>query len=854
MAGTDVIKEYLVSMGLQDNFTDNFNKVLDDSGKKMGKFAHTFAGKFALAGVAVVSATTIANIAVGKFLGNLAKSDLAMEMYAKSIGKTKHEAIKLDTTLKAMGRTLEEVNSNAELKMNFEKLQKDAEKVQPPDMSEGMKQIREIQLEFVRLKQNATYALNWVGYYLTKYLKDPIEKIQKGFKGLNDIVIKNMPKWTDNIAKVLSWVVRLGTTLVRGATTAYKAIKRIFDMIPREIKIVGAALIGLGLLIRAGPIGKLAMVITGLLLLLDDFYTYIDGGDALLGGFWQRLIDIYETLKNSGAIDKFKESMTNALKFASDKVIALKDYVIDLFNKFKESDSIEKFIKLLKNIIDIVGLIIKPISAVGREIIDAFGGKGKDLIDWLVTVALPKALDLLNSLTDKIKAVLTKLNDLGATKEIIKGIALAFAGWKIKKGLVSGISGISNSLDTANKWLKGFDEGLLKLNKKDFSNTIGKLTGLKKNLKSISETVYLKVSYSKVTSAFKSVGKAGKTALQGINKFGKTAVSSVVKYGGKAAKGALSGIKTAGFLMIKGIGSAVGFLTSPMGLAILAIGALITIAVLVIKNWDKVKEFFINLWSGIKETFSPIGEWFGEKFSQAKEAIIKVFSPIAAWFSGKISAITKIFSSIPSSVRDTFIKVVNNIKNIFSPMVDWFKEKIDKIKGFFGGIGDKVKGIFGKGDPGTDDDKPKPNPKPIGHSQGGLFFKRHEAEIAEDGAEAVIPLTKPNKAREILSQIRNFIGPDTKDQGGGVNLDGIKQSMSQIVSVLSGVKNGLNQQQNVNYTSNGGNVTIQNITISPQSHNKIYGSGNPETTANAINRNTVNSTGLLLRNTQGAFG
>ena len=131
LAGIDVIKEYLVGMGLQDNFTDNFNRVIDDSSNKMGRFANTFAGKFAIAGVAVVSATAMANIAIGKFLGNMAKSDHAMEMYAKKIGKTKQEAVKLDTSLKAMGKTLEEVNSNVELKANFEQLQKMLKKYSP---------------------------------------------------------------------------------------------------------------------------------------------------------------------------------------------------------------------------------------------------------------------------------------------------------------------------------------------------------------------------------------------------------------------------------------------------------------------------------------------------------------------------------------------------------------------------------------------------------------------------------------------------------------------------------------------------------------------------------------------------
>ncbi|MDU5080228.1 hypothetical protein [uncultured Tissierella sp.] len=771
MAGIDVIKEYLVAMGLQDNFTENFNKVIDDSSNKMGKFATTFIGKFAIAGVAVVSATAMANIAIGKFLGNMAKSDLAMEMYAKSIGKTKQEATRLDTTLKAMGRTLEEVNSNAELKANFKQLQKDAEKVQPPDMSEGMKQIREIQFEFTRLKQNATYALNWIGYYLTKYLKEPIGKIQEGFKGLNDIVIKNMPKWTEKIAKVLSWVVRLGTTLVRGSVNVFTAIKRIFDMIPKELKIVGAAITALGLLIRSGPIGKLAMVITGILLLLDDFYTYINGGDALLGGFWQRLIDIYEVLKNSGAIDRFKDNMVKAFNYSGEKINELKSYLISLFEKFEKSGSIESLIKLIGRLKDLFIELLKPVSNVAKEI--TFKA-GRSALEWFIDKGLPKAIDLLTFVVGKVTDIITWMNKFGAVESIIKGVGSAFVTWKL--GIIIADIYKATAAIAASTKAKAAD-------------TIATIASTKAKIIDKAETIYLIGLYAK------------DAVIKGI--------STAATWTQTAATTAWNVVAGIGATVTTAFGAAIAFLTSPIGLVIAAIVALIAIAIALIKNWDKVKEFFIELWDKIKNIFSGIGEWFGKTFSSAVDAI----------------------------------------KNAFSPLVDWFKEKVDKIKGFFGGIGDKVKGIFGKDKPDPNDE---PNPKPVGHSSGGVFYNRHKAEIAEDGAEAVIPLTKPNRAREILSQIKDFINPDQKS-GGVSNIDGIKQALSQMTSVLFSVQSRLNEQQNISYTSNGGNVTINNITISPQTNNKIYGSGNPEATANAINKGTINSTGLLLRNTQGVI-
>lgn len=779
MAGNDVIKEYLVGLGLQDNFTENFNKVLDNSSSKIGKYSNTFAGKFTIAGVAVVSATAMANIAIGKFLSNMAKSDFAMEMYAKKIGKTKQEATRLDTALSAMGRTLEEVNSNAELKSNFKQLQKDAEKVQPPDMSEGMKQIREIQFEFIRLKQNATYALNWIGYYLTKYIKEPVSNIKQDFKGLNDIVIKNIPKWTEKIAKVLSWVIRLGITLMRGSNAVYTAIKKIFDMIPKELKTIGVAITALGLLIRAGPIGKLGMVIAGILLLLDDFYTYLNGGDALFGGLWQSLIDIWNLLKDSGAIDTFKEGFINALIIITEMINQAKEYLIELYNKFRESGSIERFLKLLGKLGELLKSTIEPLKSTGKAILLAFTGMGKVALEWFINKGLPKMIDLISGVVGGITDIITKLNEFGVMEVIIKGVASAFAAWKLGNII---------------KDIYKTTAAILASSRAKVKDSIATLAATKAKIADKAETLVLHALYIK------------DAVLKG--------ASTAATWAQTAATTAWNVVAGIGTTVTTAFGAAIAFLTSPIGLVILAIVALIAIAVLLIKNWDKVKEFFIELWDKIKNVFSGIGEWFGKTFSSA----------------------------------------VDVIKKVFSPLVDWFKEKVDKIKGFFGGIGDKVKGIFGDGKDKDDPDKPKPNPKPIGHSAGGLFFNKHKAEIAEDGAEAVIPLTRPKRAREILSQIKDFITPETQKSSGVSGLDGVKQALSQMTSVLFSIQNGLKEQQNISYTSTGGNVTINNITVSPQSHNKIYGSGNPEATANAINRKTINSTGLLIRNMQGVIG
>jgi hypothetical protein len=177
-----------------------------------------------------------------------------------------------------------------------------------------------------------------------------MEKFRNTFSGLNDGIIKGIPKWANKVAQFMAGVVRLGLTAVRTAGIVFNAVKRIFDMIPKELKIIGGALAAFAMFIRAGPIGKLVMIITAALLLLEDFYAYLDGGDALFGKFWQRLIDIYTLLKDLGVFEKLQNGFLKAMSAIQRGVIKAKDGIISLsktginfFKTLNENGTFDRF-------------------------------------------------------------------------------------------------------------------------------------------------------------------------------------------------------------------------------------------------------------------------------------------------------------------------------------------------------------------------------------------------------------------------------------------------------------------------------------------------------------------------------
>lgn len=857
----------------------------------MAGFVGNWGKQWFLAGGVVVSAVAVANVGIAKFLQHLVSADDELTAFVDETGLLRDEAYQTKSALDAMGKSLDEIKADPELLEQFKELKATAAEIQPPDMSEGLNQVRGIISEFEKMKMLGGAAIQWIGHYLLKYIKGPLEQVKSKLGGVNEVIVKNLPSWSEKIGMALSWIVRLGLTLIRGAGQVYNAIKRIFDMIPRNIKLAMAALAAFGMFIRAGPIGKLITIFSIVLLLLEDFFTYLDGGEALLGGLWQSLIDIWNLLKDSGVLDKLKETARKAFEFLSDKIVEAGQYLLELYDKFKNSGAIDNFLKLLGNLKNFIVELAKPILNLGEKLLAAFTGGGKTALEWFISDGLPKLIGFVSDAVGFAAKLIGKLNDMGLAEPIIIGIASAFAGLKI-------VDGITESVNRLNGFIKGISEaekavGHLKGLKDAFGAVRTSLSLLyKAKIKDKAETLYLMALYAK-----DAVVKGASTA------------ATIAHTAATTAWNVVAGI---GAAVTTAFGAAVAFLTSPIGLVILAIVALIAIVVLLVKNWDKVKEFFIALWAKIKEVFSNIGAWFAEKFNQAKEAVINAFHTIGAWFAaraqdirdafanigqwfsdkfnqakdfivgifGAIGAwfvaraqdIVSAFANLPANIRTKFAQAAENAKKIFFAlpktlftvgkniikaiwdgifsMASWLK---DKVTGFFSGIWNGVKSVFGaeaesaatEAYSGGTSNGSAAMP---GHADGGVFDQEHVARFAEDNKpEAVIPLSKPTRAREVLGQVENYLG------GGSFMEFATKANsfMERATSLLEQISNIV--------TGGASRAAVSNATASTINNNQNYdmkstfniydSSGQPQTTAKVVDRQQQ----LRIRNMQGVI-
>lgn len=188
---------------------------------------------------------------------------------------------------------------------------------------------------------------------------------------------------------------------------------------------------------------------------------------------------------------------------------------------------------------------------------------------------------------------------------------------------------------------------------------------------------------------------------------------------------------------------------------------------------DTIVNFFKTSWDNIKNTFANVKEWFSEKFTSAKDAVMDAFSNIGKWFSNRWTDITNVFSNVGGWFRDKFSNAWTNIKNVFSSVGEFFGGMWETIKEKFTDIGTKVADAIGGAFksainavisvvegaintiptainnaidlindlPGVEISKMSTISLPR-LAKGGIVSKPTIAEIGEDGKEAVIPLER----------------------------------------------------------------------------------------------------------------
>lgn len=391
---SNILEEYLVRIGAEidkDAFAGAAQAISRLSGM-LGKLGSILKYGGIFVGLAKVTEAVIDNIKA------VASADLEYQKLAQSMWVTKDTAKTLSVVLKTMGASQEDVAWVPELREQFFRLRQEmAELSTPADADGQLAWIREIGYEVQSLQLKLKMFKEWVVYYLIKELQPYIKEFQEFILWLNDKFGKSLPALARKVASVLASVVRVAMSLVKALKWVFEGIYNFIDALPSKTKALVAVFAVVGAAIMAGPFGLMMMAIGTALLMLEDFFGYLEGRESseTLKPLWKWLTDENNPLRR--LIEKLKEGIAFIL-----------EKLTELFEKVFTEERQEKLKKTVANIAKGVAEIAEGLATIVESI---FGKKYpvvKKFWDFFLAAVgkvVDKVLTLTNSMGHLMRAL-----------------------------------------------------------------------------------------------------------------------------------------------------------------------------------------------------------------------------------------------------------------------------------------------------------------------------------------------------------------------------------------------------------------------------------------------------------------
>lgn len=411
---SNILEEYLVRIGAEvdkDAFAGAAQAISNLSGM-LGKLGTILKYGGIFVGLAKVTEAVIDNIKA------VASADLEYQKLAQSMWVTKDTAKTLSVVLKTMGASQEDVAWVPELREQFFRLRQEmAELSTPADADGQLAWIREIGYDVQSLQLKLKMFKEWVVYYLIKELQPYIKEFQEFIRWLNDKFGKSLPALARKVASVLASVVRVAMSLVKALKWLFEGIYNFIDALPSKTKALVAVFAVVGAAIMAGPFGLMMMAIGTALIMLEDFFGYLEGRESsnTLKPLWKWLTDENNPLRR--LIEKLKEGIAFIL-----------EKLTELFEKVFTEERQEKLKKTVANIAKGVAEIAEGLATIVESI---FGKKYpvvKKFWDFFLT-AVGKVVDKVLTLTNSMGHLMRALGKAmqgdfkGAREEFINAAA-----------------------------------------------------------------------------------------------------------------------------------------------------------------------------------------------------------------------------------------------------------------------------------------------------------------------------------------------------------------------------------------------------------------------------------------------
>lgn len=440
---SNILEEYLVRIGAEvdkDAFAGAAKAINNLSGM-LGKLGSILKYGAIFAGLAKVTEAVIDNIKA------VASADLEYQKLAQSMWVTKDTAKTLSVVLKTMGASQEDVAWVPELREQFFRLRQEmAELSTPSDADNQLAWIREIGYDVQSLQLKLKMFKEWVVYYLIKELQPYIKEFQEFIRWLNAKFGKSLPALARKVASVLASVVRVTMSLVKALKWLFEGIYNFIDALPSKTKALVAVFAVVGAAIMAGPFGMMMMAIGTALIMLEDFFGYLEGRESseTLKPLWKWLTD------ENNPLHRIITKLGDGIAFILEKLTELFEKVFTEERQEKLKETVANIAKSVADIAEGLATIVEKICGekypVVKKFWDFFLTSVGKVVDKVLTLenrlahlwmALGKAIkgdfkgareEFINAITDenatgeRSKYIQKKLISMGFTASAAAGV------------------------------------------------------------------------------------------------------------------------------------------------------------------------------------------------------------------------------------------------------------------------------------------------------------------------------------------------------------------------------------------------------------------------------------------------
>lgn len=410
---SNILEEYLVRIGAEvdkDAFAGAAQAISKLSGM-LGKLGTILKYGGIFVGLAKVTEAVIDNIKA------VASADLEYQKLAQSMWVTKDTAKTLSVVLKTMGASQEDVAWVPELREQFFRLRQEmAELSTPADADNQLAWIREIGYDVQSLQLKLKMFKEWVVYYLIKELQPYIKEFQEFIRWLNDKFGKSLPALARKVASVLASVARVAMSLVKALKWVFEGIYNFIDALPSKTKALVAVFAVVGAAIMAGPFGLMMMAIGTALIMLEDFFGYLEGRESsnTLKPLWKWLTD------ENNPLHRIITKIGEGIAFILEKLT-------ELFEKVFTEERQEKLKEIVANIAKSVADIAEGLATIVEKICGEKYPVVKKFWDFFLT-SVGKVVDKVLTLENRLAHLWMALGKAikgdfkGAREEFINAI------------------------------------------------------------------------------------------------------------------------------------------------------------------------------------------------------------------------------------------------------------------------------------------------------------------------------------------------------------------------------------------------------------------------------------------------